>query len=184
MRWKSWCETRACAAISAHLLSEGYDLERLAARVATARATPRDLAALARTLALLPKVKARLTARRSARLTQLEAAIELCPEVQVGHRGRPDRRPAAGRQRGRTHSTWLPRRARSPAVGLQGWQELDCPLSGRADPTYRHPGPEGRFQPGFWLLHRDHSCPGPAGRDSLGLHSQADGQERRAVLHP
>ena len=63
------------------LLGEGYDLERLAARVATARATPRDLAALARTLALLPKVKARLTARRSARLAQLEAALELCPEV-------------------------------------------------------------------------------------------------------
>ncbi len=63
------------------LLGEGYDLERLAARVATARATPRDLAALARTLALLPKMKARLTARRSARLAQLEAALELCPEV-------------------------------------------------------------------------------------------------------
>ncbi|MGZ3431905.1 MAG: DNA mismatch repair protein MutS [Isosphaeraceae bacterium] len=65
------------------LLGEGYDLERLAARVATARATPRDLAALARTLALLPKVKARLTARRSARLAQLEAALELCPEVRL-----------------------------------------------------------------------------------------------------
>ena len=63
------------------LLGQGYDLERLAARVATARATPRDLAALARTLALLPKLKARLTARRSVRLTQLEAALELCPEV-------------------------------------------------------------------------------------------------------
>ena len=36
---------------------------------------------LARTLALLPAVKARLTARRSTRLTQLEAALELCPEV-------------------------------------------------------------------------------------------------------
>ncbi len=63
------------------LLGEAYDLERLAARVATGRATPRDLAALARTLALLPKVKARLTARRSSRLAQLEAALELCPEV-------------------------------------------------------------------------------------------------------
>jgi DNA mismatch repair protein MutS len=62
-------------------LGEAYDLERLAARVATGRATPRDLAALARTLALLPKLKALLTGRRSARLTQLEAALELCPEV-------------------------------------------------------------------------------------------------------
>jgi DNA mismatch repair protein MutS len=63
------------------LLGEAYDLERLASRVATGRATPRDLAALARTLALLPKVKARLTARRSVRLAQLEGALELCPEV-------------------------------------------------------------------------------------------------------
>ena len=47
------------------LLSQSYDLERLAARVGTGRATPRDLVALARTLALLPKVKARLDGRGS-----------------------------------------------------------------------------------------------------------------------
>ncbi|QEH38245.1 DNA mismatch repair protein MutS [Aquisphaera giovannonii] len=68
-------------------LGEAYDLERLAARVATGRATPRDLAALARTLALLPAIKARLTARRSPRLAQLEAAIELCPEVRASIEG-------------------------------------------------------------------------------------------------
>src|SRR5215218_9728644 len=62
-------------------LGQAYDLERLAARVGTGRATPRDLGALARTLALLPKVRARLTARASTRLNQLEAALELCPEV-------------------------------------------------------------------------------------------------------
>jgi DNA mismatch repair protein MutS len=65
------------------MLSQSYDLERLAARVGTGRATPRDLVALARTLALLPKVKARLTARVSPRLNQLEAALELCPEIRA-----------------------------------------------------------------------------------------------------
>ncbi len=65
------------------MLSQSYDLERLAARVGTGRATPRDLVALARTLALLPKVKARLTARVSKRLNQLEAALELCPEIRA-----------------------------------------------------------------------------------------------------
>jgi DNA mismatch repair protein MutS len=65
------------------LLGQSYDLERLAARVGTGRATPRDLMALARTLGILPKVKARLTARTSQRLTQLEAALELCPEVRA-----------------------------------------------------------------------------------------------------
>ncbi len=65
------------------LLSQSYDLERLAARVGTGRATPRDLVALAKTLAMLPKLKARLTARASQRLNQLEAALELCPEVRA-----------------------------------------------------------------------------------------------------
>jgi DNA mismatch repair protein MutS len=65
------------------MLSQSYDLERLAARVGTGRATPRDLVALARTLALLPKVKARLTARVARRLNQLEAALELCPEIRA-----------------------------------------------------------------------------------------------------
>jgi DNA mismatch repair protein MutS len=65
------------------VLGQAYDLERLAARAGTGRATPRDLAALARTLALLPKIKARLTARVSRRLNQLEAGLELCPEVRT-----------------------------------------------------------------------------------------------------
>jgi DNA mismatch repair protein MutS len=65
------------------VLSQSYDLERLAARVATGRATPRDLVALSRTLALLPKLKAKLTARSSKRLNQLEGALELCPEVRA-----------------------------------------------------------------------------------------------------
>ena len=62
-------------------LGEAHDLERLSARVGTGRATPRDLVALARTLALLPRIKARLTARTARRLRDLEAALELCPEV-------------------------------------------------------------------------------------------------------
>jgi DNA mismatch repair protein MutS len=62
-------------------LGQAYDLERLAARVGTGRATPRDLVALGRTLALLPRIKARLTARASKRLGEMEAALELCPEV-------------------------------------------------------------------------------------------------------
>jgi DNA mismatch repair protein MutS len=62
-------------------LAQAYDLERLAARVGTGRASPRDLVALARTLALLPRIRARLTARASKRLNELEGALELCPEV-------------------------------------------------------------------------------------------------------
>ncbi len=71
-----------------HDLREAFDgasdLERLAARVGTGRATPRDLVCLGRTLALLPRIKARLTARTVALLQNLEAGIELCPEVRAG----------------------------------------------------------------------------------------------------
>ncbi len=64
-------------------LERAYDLERLTARVATGRAGPRDLACLARTLSLLPKLKARLSARRSRRLVQLEEQLDLCGDVRV-----------------------------------------------------------------------------------------------------
>jgi DNA mismatch repair protein MutS len=64
-------------------LSRSYDLERLSARVGTGRASPRDLVALARTLALLPRIKARLTERQSKLLNDLEAKLELCPEVRT-----------------------------------------------------------------------------------------------------
>jgi len=62
-------------------LAEVFDLQRLTARVSTGRAMPRDLAAIARTLRLLPKLKAKVTARRAALLRQLEAELELCPDL-------------------------------------------------------------------------------------------------------
>ncbi len=62
-------------------LDQAYDLQRLAGRVATLRASPRDLGSLGRTLALLPKLKAKLAGRSSELLTTLEARLDLCPEV-------------------------------------------------------------------------------------------------------
>jgi len=62
-------------------LQNAYDLQRLTARVATGRCSPRDLACLARTLALLPKLKAKLSGRAAARLIELEAKLDLCPEI-------------------------------------------------------------------------------------------------------
>jgi DNA mismatch repair protein MutS len=62
-------------------LGETFDLPRLTARVSTGRASPRDLAAVGRTLALLPRIKARITARRSSLLRELESRLELCPDL-------------------------------------------------------------------------------------------------------
>lgn len=62
-------------------LQGAYDLQRLTARVATGRCSPRDLSCLARTLALLPKLKAKLSGRAAVRLCELEAKLDLCPEI-------------------------------------------------------------------------------------------------------
>lgn len=62
-------------------LQSAYDLQRLTARVATGRCSPRDLSCLARTLALLPKLKAKLSGRSSRRLCDLESRLDLCPEI-------------------------------------------------------------------------------------------------------
>ncbi len=59
------------------------DVERLLARVTTGRASPRDLAAIGRTLATLPAIKARLTARKSALLCRLEQELDLCAEIRA-----------------------------------------------------------------------------------------------------
>src|SRR5207248_312699 len=56
-------------------LGAGAALQRLTARVSTGRATPRDLAAVRRTLAGLPRIKARVAARRSALLRELESRL-------------------------------------------------------------------------------------------------------------
>ena len=62
-------------------LADAGDLQRLTARVSTGRATPRDLAGVGKTLRLLPRLKAKITGRQAALLRDLEAKLELCPEL-------------------------------------------------------------------------------------------------------
>ncbi|HUR54335.1 MAG TPA: DNA mismatch repair protein MutS, partial [Gemmataceae bacterium] len=57
------------------------DIQRLTTRASTARASPKDLAAIARTLRVLPKVKAKLVGRKAPLLIDLEKRLELCPEL-------------------------------------------------------------------------------------------------------
>ncbi|HTU26770.1 MAG TPA: DNA mismatch repair protein MutS, partial [Pirellulales bacterium] len=71
------------AAALRETLAAVYDLERLVGRVTTGRASPRDLSFVARTLAALPGLKAKLTARRSTLLGRLEGQIDLCPDVRA-----------------------------------------------------------------------------------------------------
>jgi DNA mismatch repair protein MutS len=64
-------------------LADTFDLSRLLARIATGRTGPRDLQQVARTLASLPHLKARLTDRQSERLGWVEAHLHLCPSLRA-----------------------------------------------------------------------------------------------------
>jgi len=55
----------------------------LLSRISTGRASPRDLAHVGQTLAALPALKAKITGRKSALLRQLEAELDLCPEMRA-----------------------------------------------------------------------------------------------------
>ncbi len=64
-------------------LKHVYDMERLLARVSTGRASPRDLSFIGQTLSRLPAIKAKLAGRKSRLLQQLEADLDLCPDLRT-----------------------------------------------------------------------------------------------------
>lgn len=63
------------------LLKQIFDLERLIARVATLRASPRELRQIARTLAEVPRLAQRLAAVQSAELQQIVQSLDPCEEL-------------------------------------------------------------------------------------------------------
>ena len=149
--------------------------------MATGRASPRDLSFLGRTLRCLPALKAKLTARKSRLLNQLEAEIDLCVDL----RGKLDAAlvddcPLASREGGFIRDGFNAEldELRELARGGKQWIAQYQAERDRAD---RHPQPEGRLQQGLRLLHRGHQRPPRQG--ARRLHPQADAQERRALHH-
>src|SRR5579863_5204983 len=77
-------ELHASAIVRAEIakdLASILDLERLLSRISLSSAGPRDVAALARSLAVIPGVKARLAQARSARLSDISARLDEVPEL-------------------------------------------------------------------------------------------------------
>ncbi len=62
-------------------LDQVADLHRLSARAVAGRASPRDLAAVARTLRLLPELRGKLSAARAGLLRELERHLDSCQEL-------------------------------------------------------------------------------------------------------
>ena len=174
--------SRSSAATCGRMLGQSYDLERLAARVGTGRATPRDLVALARTLALLPKVKARLTARRLASGSTSSRRRSSSARRSVPRSRRPwsTTRRWPSRKAGLIRDGYHPEldELRADAKGGKSWiarfQAEQIRRTG-------HPQPQGRLQQGLRLLHRDHARPGPGPRRE---HSRATTSASRRSRTP
>jgi DNA mismatch repair protein MutS len=63
------------------LLEAVHDVERLGGRISTARANGRDLVSLGTSLAVLPKLRARLAGAQSSALTRLSGALDPLEDV-------------------------------------------------------------------------------------------------------
>jgi DNA mismatch repair protein MutS len=82
-------------------LREVSDLHRLGARASAGRASPRDLAAVARTLRLLPEFHTRLGSSRASLLRELARHLDTCPELrQLLDEALADNPPADPREGG------------------------------------------------------------------------------------
>ena len=160
-------------------LERAYDLERLTARVATGRAGPRDLACLARTLSLLPKLKARLSARHSRRLVQLEEQLDLCGDVRAEIERCSPTNHRWERPRGTSFAPASIRSSTSCAVVRR--QGMDRPLSGRGNHPHGHRQSQSRLQPRLWLLPGGHRLAGEQG--ARRLHAEANAQKPGAIHH-
>src|ERR1051325_10708938 len=64
-------------------LASILDLERLLSKISLSTAGPRDLAALARSLAVVPSLKQRLSSSKAARLREIDARLDEVAEVRA-----------------------------------------------------------------------------------------------------
>ena len=147
------------------LLESGADLQRLTTRASTGRASPRDLVAVAKTLRLLPKFKAKITGRKSALLQELESRLELCPDLRDAlDRCLIDDPPANAKEGGVIregfHSVLdeLRKLSKDAKDWLTRYQLQEVTAHGNIEP-------EGRLQRNSRVLHRNYACPlGPRPR--------------------
>ena len=183
-RQEAVAEFVADSALADHLhetLRKVYDVQRLLARVTTGRASPRDLSFLGRTLRALPGLKAKLTARKSALLNQLEAEIDLCPDLRSRlDAGLADDCPLSSHDGGFIRDGYHePLDAlRELAHGGKQWiARYQAQESQRTGISTLKVGFNKVF--GYYIeITNTHREKIPA-----GVHPQADGEERRALHH-
>lgn len=128
------------------LLDDAYDLQRLTARCATRRVSPKDLSFLSKTLSILPALKAKMTGRSSALLQEIESRFDLCADVRSDiDKNLVDDPPLLVSDGGMIRSK-VNEELDEFRTLFQRRQRMDCLLSGRAIRNDRHPEFEGRLQ--------------------------------------
>ena len=150
-------------------------------RASTGRALPRDLAAIARTLRFLPTIKAKIAARKSALLRELEASLELCPDLRATlDAALVDDPPLSAKEGGLIKPGYNKELDELRDIA-RGGKEWITRFQAVRDHAHRHQLAESRLQPGLRLLHRDHAHARRQGPRRLS--AQADAEERRALHH-
>ena len=157
------------------------DIQRLTTRVSTAKAGPRDLSAIARTLRKLPAVKAKLAGRRSALLQDLEKRLELCPDIRELLDKAIEEDPAAlAKEGGVIRAGFSPELDELRALATDGKNWI-ARYQAAEITRNRHREPEGRLQRDRRLLPGNHQR--ERDEDPRGIQAPEDAQEREAVLH-
>ena len=158
------------------------DMERLVARAAMGTAGPRDLVALQRSLATVPRVRAILKPLQAPLTGSLLAELDDVADIRDGIEATlVDAPPALARDGGGDSGRGGRRARRAPWT--QPWREGADRGNGdrRADP-HRDRLAEDPLQPRVRLLHRGHE--GEPARRAGGLSPQTDDRGRRALHHP
>ena len=80
---QEFCDQQSLRNEIRNYLKGVFDLQRLLARVAAGRSSPRDLENISKTLAAIPSLKAKLADRKSRWLQQLESDLDLCADLRA-----------------------------------------------------------------------------------------------------
>ena len=150
--------TRACAATCASAWARSHDLQRLTARVSTGRASPRDLAAVGRTLAPAAAAQGEGHGRKSRRCCAIWRHGWNCAPTcaKRSTAALVDDPPLSPREGG------VIRRGFDAELDelhdiARGGKEWIARFQAEEITPHRHRQPESRLQPGVRLLHRDHA---------------------------
>ena len=166
------------AEFSKHLESI-LDLERLLAKISLSSAGPRDLLALARSLAVIPALSALPV--KAGLLLDIQGRLDPIPEVRDRVLSAIAEEPPANLSDGGTIRSGFNAAPRRAARHLPEQPDISRPDRTARAHSHRHRIAQGPLQQRLRLLHRNLQVQSASG--AAGLPAQADPGQRRAFHH-